>query len=362
MKTSYNIGRVAGIDINIHITWLFIFALLAYSLATDYFPLTYKFSLLTNWMLGILAAALLFVSVIVHELSHSIVSKRNKMHVENITLFFFGGVSNVAPEEFGPKPELKVAIAGPIMSVITGYFFFVLFQLHPGAQLTAIFDYLYKINFALAAFNMIPGYPLDGGRVLRSTLWIYYKDIKKATRIASRVGIFMGYAMVLYGFASIFTGGFGLWYILLGAFLVFLAKAGYEQVVVKERLSKVPVRSLVKRANFVNPNLAVEGFVKWCEKHSISAALVRQKDSFYVVELEQAASLRREAWKKAKVRDIMKRANAISDADNAYKLFYRMRMDNVRVVPVLIKGKFVGVVTEQDILHRVRVQSMRDGA
>jgi Zn-dependent protease len=192
MRQNYNIGRIAGIKINIHITWLLIFAMLTWSLASDYFPSKYHFLPMINWMLALCASILLFASVLLHELSHSIVSKRNKMKVDSITLFFFGGVANIQSDTPDAKTEFKMAIAGPLMSILIGLLSYVVFRFSTG-YIMAVFDYLYNINFMLAAFNMIPGYPLDGGRVLRSALWTYFHDMKKATRIASIVGRIFGY-------------------------------------------------------------------------------------------------------------------------------------------------------------------------
>lgn len=361
MKTSYNIGRIAGIDINIHITWLLVFGLLSWSLATGFFPQRYGFDAVTSWVLGIVAALLLFFSVIVHELSHSIVSKKHNMEVESITLFFFGGVANVAHEEMSAKAEFRMAIAGPLMSVVLAGVFFIIFKVQMLPAGTALFDYLYKINLILAAFNMIPGYPLDGGRVLRSALWAYYRDIKKATRIASRFGVFFGYFMMFIGFFSIFTGGFGIWYIFLGGFLVFLAKLGYQQVLLKEQLSTVDVSRLVSKCETIKPSQSLAEFVKWSEQSNLSCGLVKDKGSYYVIDLEQAVKIPRVAWSKAKVRDIMKRVRPISPKQDAFKLFIQIKKENVKLVPVVQKNRFLGVVREEDLTNMVKIRTMQEG-
>lgn len=358
MSYSYRLGRIAGINIYIHVTWIFIFVLLAWSLSTDYFPATYKLGAATSWVLGIAAALLLFVSVLLHELSHSIVSIRNKMHVENITLFFFGGVAQVSPDEHGPKTELKISIAGPIMSVAVGLAFYALYTLNLGTGLTAIFDYLFKINLMLAAFNMIPGYPLDGGRVLRSVLWIYYKDIIKATRIASIAGQIFGFFLIITGFFAVLGGGNGLWYILLGAFLVFLAKTGYEQVIVKERLSKIKVSKVMQAAKMLDPDQTIAEFISSCES-GMCSGIVKARQKYYGMDLNLAAKVPAQAQHKAKVKDVMIAAKPVSPKDNCYKCLYQMQRQGLRIVPVQEKGDIVGQVTEEQVTYMIRIAAVR---
>ncbi|MFH1510357.1 MAG: site-2 protease family protein [Candidatus Woesearchaeota archaeon] len=358
MNYSYKIGRIAGINIYVHMTWLFIFVLLAWSLSTDYFPATYKFGVMTSWVLGIAAALLLFASVLLHELSHSIVSKRNRMHVENITLFFFGGVAQVSPDEHGPKTELKISIAGPIMSVAIGIVFYALYTANLGAGLTAIFDYLFKINLILAAFNMIPGYPLDGGRVLRSVLWIYYKDIIKATKIASTAGQIFGFFLIITGFLGALGGGIGLWYILLGAFLVFLAKTGYEQVIVKERLSKIRVSDVMKPARLIDPTQTIAEFIADCEREMCSG-IVKTGSKYYGMDLNLAAKVPAPAQDMAKVKDVMVAAKPVSQKDDCFKCLYQMQKQGVRVIPVQDKARLIGQVTEEQVTHMIRLAAIR---
>lgn len=360
MKSSYNIGKIQGIDINIHITWLLVFALLAWSLATDFFPAKYKFIPAMNWVLGLSAAILLFASVLLHELSHSIVSQKNHMKVESITLFFFGGVSNIGSDTPNAKTEFWMAIAGPLTSIAIGVVSFIIFRFTTG-YVKAIFDYLYTVNLILAAFNMIPGYPLDGGRVLRSALWTYYKDIKKATRIASTAGQIFGYMMVVFGFLNMLSGGFGLWYVFLGAFLVFLAKAGYEQLAIRTELSKLRLRAFLSEARTVSPTMSIEDFLDWCEKNNISYGVARQKGNFYVIDISEIARIPKQAWHAAKIGNLMKKVSAIDIEDEPSEVFNRMRIENVRIIPVLKSGKLVGVIVEDTFINKLKVMSLKNG-
>jgi signal-transduction protein with cAMP-binding, CBS, and nucleotidyltransferase domain len=193
-------------------------------------------------------------------------------------------------------------------------------------------------------------------------LWAYYKSIKKATRIASQAGTLFGWFLVFSGLISMFRGGFGLWYILLGGFLVFLAKAGYEQVIMKESLSRVKLQDLVTKTELCQPSQTIDTFMRRCEEQSLCYGLVRQKNRFFVIDLEQVARLPREAWNKARVRDIMRPVEALSAEQDPFKLFYIMRKENLKLVPIVRRGKYLGIVTEETIMNKMRVLSIRDSA
>src|SRR3989344_9166943 len=233
------LGKVFGITVQLHVSWWFVLVLLSWSLATTYFPQYYAGTQM-SWLMGILAAVLLFVSVLLHELSHSLVARAKKIKVETITLFFFGGVAGIRDEEMKPSTEFLMAIAGPLFSLVLAGFFFLLSGLHQ--WWTPLASYLYQLNLILAVFNLIPGFLLDGGRAFRALLYGYYNDILKATRIAAMVGkIFAGLLMGV-GFLGLLTGtGQGLWFIFLGGFLYFLAGASYSQVRVREALRTIPL-------------------------------------------------------------------------------------------------------------------------
>src|SRR3989338_10843063 len=280
MRSSLRIGRIFGIGIYLHATWFLIFFLLTYSLAQFYFPEYYDFSAALDWVLAFFSALLLFLSVLMHELSHSIVSKKEGMEVESITLFFFGGVAAASAEETSPKSEFLLAAAGPLFSAVLGLVFLALYALDIEMHLTAIFDYLYKINFILAVFNLIPAYPLDGGRILRSILWAVQKDIRKATLIASKGGVLFGYMLMFLGIAGMFAGGGSVWYILIGAFLVFLANESYRQLIIKENLKKISLDGHVMKKTLIDKDLPLSKFFDWCVANHLSFGIVKEREYF----------------------------------------------------------------------------------
>src|SRR4030067_3503788 len=210
-------GTIMGIPIRIHFSWLIVFGLITWSLSTVYFPKAAPDLPATSyWIKGALAALLLFGSVAFHELAHSIVARRYKIFIESITLFIFGGVAQMKGEPPHPRAEFRIAIAVPLSSFFLSGLFFLL-SVNTVGGLKSFFSYLAQINFILGAFNLIPGFPMEGGRVLRSVLWSRTKDYFYATQKASNFGQRIAIFFVIFGTFLIFSGSSGgLWLLLIG--------------------------------------------------------------------------------------------------------------------------------------------------
>lgn len=217
---SLPLGNIHGIKIRIHWTWAIIFMLVTWSLAAGYFPTMFpSWSVTEDWVVAALAALLLFVSVLLHEMSHSFVAQAEGLPVSSITLFIFGGVSNLTREPPTAGEEFRLAAAGPAMSILIGIGCLALNRVLPDPSwLVAIFGYLGLINLLLAAFNLIPAFPLDGGRVLHSIIWAITHNSVRATGTASMVGEGFGWIFILGGLFLLFTGNLvnGIWYSLIG--------------------------------------------------------------------------------------------------------------------------------------------------
>jgi len=202
MPGSFRIFRIAGIDINIHISWLIILVFLTFSLATGWFPITYPgSSTATYYLLGFIASILLFVSVLLHELAHSFVARSRGLQVKSIVLFIFGGVSNIEQEPQTPGIEFSMAFVGPLVSLLIGVVCYGLWLLVRGTHslIVPILSYLALMNIILGIFNLIPGFPLDGGRVLRSIIWKATGNFQTATNITTFVGQAFAYLIILWG-------------------------------------------------------------------------------------------------------------------------------------------------------------------
>src|SRR2546428_10574126 len=246
MPGSLRIGSIAGIAIYIHVSWLLILVFLTVSLATGWFPRLYPgFTSTTYLILGLIASLLLFVSVLLHELAHSFGASRRGLPVKSITLFIFGGVSNIEREPTSPGVEFQVAVVGPLTSLLIGVVCFLL-QLPlrgTNSPLEEILFYLAVTNILLGVFNLIPAFPLDGGRVLRSIIWKISGSMRQATRAASITGQVIAYLFILLGIWLFFTVSIlnGIWLGFIGWFLLSAAQSANAQVMLESVLRGVTV-------------------------------------------------------------------------------------------------------------------------
>ncbi|MDO8490677.1 MAG: site-2 protease family protein, partial [Dehalococcoidia bacterium] len=269
MRSSFKLGEILGIPFLINYTWFIIFVFVTVTLALFYFPPTYPdWPQALYWVIGVAASLLFFGSVLGHELAHSMVARSQDIPVKSITLFVFGGVSRITKEATTPGKEAILAAAGPLSSVVFGGFFVLVYLATRGVSepIAALSFYLAYINFLLAAFNMIPGFPMDGGRVFRSFLWWITKNYRRATHIASLTGQGIAYAFIAGGILSIFfIPGFlvtGIWFALIGWFLENAASGSYRQMMLKEALQGFKARDVMTQdCALVSPSLSVRALV-----------------------------------------------------------------------------------------------------
>ncbi|MBI2667093.1 site-2 protease family protein, partial [Candidatus Woesearchaeota archaeon] len=308
----------------------------------------------TYWLMGFIAAALLFVSVLLHELSHSLVAKAKKIGVESITLFFFGGVAGIEREDIEPKAELLMALAGPLFSLFLAGFFYLIF-LFNGSNLfwSAITNYLAQLNFTLALFNLVPGFPLDGGRAFRAVLHWYYKDLRKATKIAVWGGKFFAGVLVFLGVLSLFTnGGNALWFIVLGGFLYFIAGASYEQVVVRQVLGNIKIREVMKKSVAgLSPSMKLDSFLQKFKYAEETTFVVRDKSFLGVVDVQQEfPSVLKNATLKKVARPVGI-TNSVQMQESAYEAFKKCIEQKREGLLVFDKGKLAGIVTRTALVR-----------
>ena len=356
---SLKIFRIFGIDIKLHYSWWIVFVLLAWILTTNFFPAFFPEQTSQQyWLMGILASLLLFVSVLLHELAHALVAKSRKIKVESITLFFFGGVAGITSEDMKPSSEFLMAIAGPIFSIVLAALFFLLFKLDGNITLTAISFYLYQLNFILAIFNLIPGYPLDGGRAFRAILYWHYKDLKKATLIASKGGKIFAGVLIILGILGMISGqGSGIWFILLGGFIYFIAGTSYEQVVIKEVLDKVKVKELLqKKIPTVKGKMNLNQLVEKYKDTEHTVFLVKGKGFKGILDTKaiDKASLRMQ--KMMKLQDLalsLSSVKSIQDDENCYKAFVKLAKEKYTLLPVKKGKKHIGFIGQKVLMHHL---------
>lgn len=365
------LGKILGFEINIDWSWLLIFFLVVFTLASGYFPsLRHNFDPSTNWMLGVAAALLLFASVLVHELSHSLVARRFGIDVKGITLFIFGGVSQTTEEPRSATEEFWMSIVGPATSFGLAAFFGILdivgTSAHWPVAAVALVGYLAMINFFLGAFNLVPGFPLDGGRVLRSIIWGTTGDLTKATRYASFSGQTFGYLLMAIGFFNIVALGQmigGLWLIFIGWFLTGAARSSYEQLVVRQTLSGVPVEKVMTTdVPEIAAEMTVRQFVdEQLLRHEYSCYPVMKRDEVIgVVGAEEVRTVRSEMWDFTSVEEIVHHIDGafkIDANDDAWDALSKLASPDVCRLMVMENGHLKGTLGREAIYRLIRTKS-----
>src|SRR5437016_400663 len=304
MPGSFRIGKIAGIDIDINVSWIIILVLLTVSLATGWFPQLYPgWSSGTYWVVGLISALLLFVSVLLHELAHSLVARQRGLPVKNITLFIFGGVSNIEQEPKSPGIEFQMAVVGPLTSLVIGFVCFLLQLPLRGSNspLEGILFYLAVTNVLLGVFNLIPGFPLDGGRVLRSIVWRITGSMRQATRVASITGQIIAYLFILLGIWLFFTGNIlnGIWLGFIGWFLLSAAQAAHAQVMLESVVRGVTVGEVMNpKPATVPANISLQQLVDaYFLPGGLRYALVTQGEQLVgLMTLSDIRHVPREQW------------------------------------------------------------------
>jgi Zn-dependent protease/CBS domain-containing protein len=245
-RPGFSLGRLGGIEIRLDYSWLLLFGLILVSLSVGYFPRAAPGREATAyWIAGLLGTLLFFASILVHELSHAVMARRAGIPVPAITLFLLGGVSEMEEEAGTPAAEFRIAVVGPLTSFALAGLFWGVARLLPGESLaTAVVLYLAFINAALGVFNLLPGFPLDGGRVLRALVWWRTGSVRRATRTAAHVGKGLALGLMVLGALQILVAGAlvgGLWLVLIGLFLRGMAEAGYQSLVLAQALEDATV-------------------------------------------------------------------------------------------------------------------------
>jgi Zn-dependent protease len=367
MGNSFRIGKIAGIEIGVHWSWAFIFALITMSFATgileEFYP---EWSDARRWAVGVIIAVIFFASILLHELSHSLVAKARGIPVKGITLFVFGGVSNLGREARSASEEFQIAVVGPLTSLAIGAVFAAVWAaLRPFAsQEAAIAGYLAFINGIIAVFNMLPGFPLDGGRVLRAIVWWRNRNLLRATRAAARAGELMAYLLMAGGAVQFFWGNpvGGVWMFLIGLFLRNASTQSYEQLVLQTALHGVTAGE-VARTDYVAvaPDMTVAQLVDrhMLVGHGRCYPVMAGSELLGLFTLTDARRLEREQWPLTSVYRAMtpfEKLQTVSPRDEALRVLQLMGEADVNQVPVVEGRLLVGIVSRGDILRLIQVR------
>ncbi|OPY04868.1 MAG: putative zinc metalloprotease Rip3 [Syntrophus sp. PtaB.Bin001] len=356
--------KLLGFEVRIDASWLLLALLVTWSLAKGIFPTSYKGSSeITYWAMGAIGALGLFASIIFHELCHSLIAAKYGIPMKGITLFIFGGVAEMDDEPPSAKAEFLMAVAGPFSSMILGMTFNGLAYAGrslgwPGT-ISAVTSYLGWINLMLAVFNLLPAFPLDGGRVLRSLLWGWKGNLRWATRISSWIGSSFGILLIILGIFSIFQGNFigGLWWMMIGFFLRNAAQMSYTQVLTRKVLEGETVRRfMVSRPITVSRALTLEEFINdYVYRYHFKMFPVVSFDRLVgFITIRQVAEIPKDEWKERTVGEIAKPCTADvtigPDEDAVHALAIMSRTANSRLL-VVDGERLVGIITLKDMLQ-----------
>jgi Zn-dependent protease len=382
------IAKILGIKIRIDWSWLLILLLVVWNLSAAFSQMHPDWSQLLTISIAVSAALLFFLSVLLHELAHSLVAKAQGIPVDSITLFLFGGVANIREEPKSPGNEFVMAILGPVTSLVIG--FSLLFVASTGLErqqllqtqsmeilqqfspLRTIAFWLGSINVILGLFNLIPGFPLDGGRVMRSILWGLTQNLRKATRWASYVGQFIAWVMIISGIAMIFGMQLpilgeglvnGVWLIFIGWFLNNAASRSYQQLIVRNVLVDVPVKRMTKRnpptvLGDITVDVLIDDYLMQTDDHAFP---VMDGDRLMgIVSLEDIRRLPGELRSERLVSEIMtprSEIRTIHPDDDAFEALMTISRNSVRQLVVMDGDEMFGLVRRSDIIRFLQIQS-----
>ena len=354
---SWQIGRIFGIPLKVHVSWFLVFAWFTYGLAEKYFPLVLSRPRWEYWFLGLVAAFLLFASVLVHELGHSWVALRYRIPIAQITLFIFGGMAQIRREAPTPKAEFLIAIAGPIVSVLISLAFGIVAALPSSpSDLVAVSTLLQEVNLTLALFNLVPGYPLDGGRVLRAGLWAWSRNFHKATRYASRAGQGVAILLMLFGlYLSMDSAVNGVWLLLIGAFLYLSAHNSHRQIAFQESLTGLRVGDVMTRkvVALEESQTVEEAVNQYFLRYGFSSfPVVKNGHLVGMVSLKELTAVPRENWHNVRVGQVMVPRDAqlaLQPQESIATAMDRLMQEDRSRLIITEDDKVVGILTRRGL-------------
>jgi len=366
-----SLGKIGGIPITLDYSWFVVFFLLIWSIGFGLMPTEYaRLSTAEYLAIGVVASILLFVSILIHELAHSLVARRSGLKIRRITLFLFGGVSEMAEEPSSPSLELRMSLAGPATSLALTVFLFALWQIsilgNANVLIQAPLNYGALVNGIVAAFNMIPAFPLDGGRALRSLIWRRNRDLIRSTEMSAQIASVISYGMAFFGIFLVFSVDIvtGLWFIIIGWFILSGAQSELRGMMVQEELGRLHARDVMtRRVDSVAPDLTLvelqENFLS--SKHN-GFPVISGNELLGCVTAGDLKKVRKTEWQTRSVREIMtprESLTVISEDEVATKAAELMGTKSIGRVFVLDKdGRLSGIITRSDVIRTVQLQQV----
>ena len=367
-RGSIKLGTILGITIRLDYSWFIIFFLITWSLSAHRLPLLYPdWPQLTYWTIGIITSILFFTSVLIHEMAHSLVARGQGVPVYNITLFIFGGAAQITQEPKEAKDEFVMAFAGPAASLVLSAIFWILYLLlsNISEPISTILSWLGSINLVLAIFNLIPGFPLDGGRVLRAIIWGVTKDFTKSTQIAAAIGRGIAFLFIFIGIWMIFGGNWvnGLWIAFIGWFLENAATASSRQVALKDILQGHTVREVMATdCPNVSGSLTIDKLVNDYILYTTRRCfpIVDNEQVKGIITLHNVKDIPRHLWTVKTVEEAMTpfdRMKKVSPKDGLYDVLEMMASEDINQLPVVEDSKLLGIVGRDNILAFIHTRA-----
>jgi Zn-dependent protease/predicted transcriptional regulator len=374
MESSIKLGRIFGIEIGLHYSWFLIALLITLSLVGEFHAEHREWGEGVIWSVALVTGLLFFAALILHELAHALTARARGLPVGAITLFALGGVSRIQREPQGPGTEFLIGIVGPLTSAVVGVVCLVLAGAvgwHPGASPStppqAVLYWLGYINFALAVFNLIPGYPLDGGRVLRSFAWWVTGDATRATRLAARGGQLIAYLFIIYGLFRFFAGAGlgGLWIAFIGWFLLNAAGASYGQVEMLDRLRGVRVADVMERhCARIESQARLQELVDDLLRSGHRCFVVVEGGTVVgLITPHEVKEVPRERWGAVTVAEAMRaldHLHTVSPDSAVADSLEIMAREDVHQLPVMADGRLQGVVSRGDVIRVLKTRERLD--
>jgi Zn-dependent protease/predicted transcriptional regulator len=372
MEAQIKLGRIFGVQLGLHYSWLIVALLVTLSLVGQFYAINSQWGTAVIWATSIITSLLFFTTLLLHELSHAAVARSRGLPVRSITLFALGGVAQIEKEASDAKTEFWMAIVGPIASIVIGAACLTLaWSLgwspvrEPRTPPMAVLQWLGYINIALAFFNMIPGFPLDGGRVLRAVVWWLTGDPARSTRIAAKVGQVIAFAFIFWGILRFFAGGNfgGLWLTLIGWFLLEAARASYVQVEVAESLRGVRVSDVMTRDwPVVDGGMNLQTFV---DEHLLTTGqrcfVVEDNGRVSgLVTPHEVKSAERPRWQSSKVSEVMRpleSLHTVAPQTSVTKALEVMSREDLNQLPVVRDGHLEGIISRSHILRLLQTKA-----
>lgn len=373
-KDGLYLFKLFGFEIRLDWTWIFLAILITWTLADGYFPIKFPgYSQGYYWIMGVTGSLGLFLSIVLHELCHSLVGRLYGIPIAGIKLFIFGGIAKMETEPPSPKAEFLMAGAGPLLSLSLGVAFYTLYRIGIHMNwpilISGVMHYLSIINFIVAVFNLLPGFPLDGGRIFRSILWWWSNNLKWATRVASQGGTWLGFSMIFLGIIQLIQGALigGLWMILIGFFLQSISKMSYQELFIKEIFRGDSIKKYVKKdpisveAELTLQQLVENYFYRYYHK---LYPVVQNGKLVGSISFDIVSEIEKEKWPQTQIIQVMSECseeNVVDVETDVAKVLEIMRNHTIRRLIVTQKGKLYGIITLKDLMDVIFIKRVLRG-